>query len=290
MYNIDDKILLENLLKLYPAGIFWKDKDRRFLGANQMFLDYYGIESVDQIIGKNDEDMGWHIDPEPFRSIELKVINSGESVLNVPGECIVQGKLRKIQASKCPMYDNGEIVGLVGYFMDVTDEIKERDRLSFLCQTDDLTGLLNRRAYNDIVLQYEEQFRQTRTDFVMFMLDIDGFKRVNDEHGHEYGDLLLMSIAKSLSMAAAENSVLCRYGGDEFIILHQMQAKSDIDIIELHIMRAIEGPRNIDGVKFSVKASIGHALYSETQSLISMVELADQRMYDMKHKHNKKHK
>ena len=54
---ISDSILLDNIMKLIPVGIFWKDKDRRFLGANQMFLDYYGLSSVDEIIGKNDEDM-----------------------------------------------------------------------------------------------------------------------------------------------------------------------------------------------------------------------------------------
>ncbi len=288
MQNINDSVLLENLLKLFPSGIFWKDKDRRFLGANQMFLDYYGIKSVDDIIGKNDEDMGWHIDPEPFRNIELKVLNEGVSVMDVPGECIVRGKLRKIRASKCPMYSDGKIVGLVGYFMDITDDIKERDRLAFLCQTDDLTGLLNRRAYNDIILEYEEQYKKKNQDFALFMFDIDNFKSVNDEHGHEYGDVLLNSIAKSLSGVAAENSVVCRYGGDEFVVIHQLQSDADIDIIEKHIIRAIEGPRNIDGVKFSVRASVGHAKYSETLSIVSMQEVADKRMYEMKRTHKKK--
>ena len=114
---ISDSILLDNIMKLIPVGIFWKDKDRRFLGANQMFLDYYGLSSVDEIIGKNDEDMGWHINPEPFKKIELRVLNNGKSVLDVPGECIVKGKLRKIKASKCPIISDGKIVGsmLVGH-------------------------------------------------------------------------------------------------------------------------------------------------------------------------------
>ena len=286
MDTISDSNLLENILKLIPAGIFWKDKDRRFVGANQMFLDYYGLSSVDEIIGKNDEDMGWHIDPDPFRKIELKVLSTGEPELDVPGECIVKGKLRKIKASKCPLYQGDEIIGLVGYFMDITDDAAEKDRLSALSQTDDLTGLLNRRAFGNIVIEYEKQYQDKKTDFVVFMIDLDSFKDVNDRYGHEYGNLVLKAVAKSLTMAAADSSIVFRYGGDEFIIIHQLQADSDIETIGQRISRLVDVPRNIDGNNISIKASYGSAVYSETLSVMSLLELADKRMYEMKELHH----
>ncbi|MBP3819441.1 MAG: diguanylate cyclase [Butyrivibrio sp.] len=285
MEHISESDLLNNLMTLIPAGIFWKDTDRRFLGANQMFLDYYNLKSVDEIIGKTDEDMGWHIDPVPFRNVELRVIGNGESVLNVPGQCIVQGRVRNIKASKCPLFSDGKIVGLMGYFLDVTDAVQEQTRLSALSQTDELTGVLNRRAYTEIVLQYEEQYKQNHTDFVLYMIDLDDFKTVNDDYGHEYGNLVLQSICKSLTVAASDNCVLFRYGGDEFVILHQFQSEDEIELLQKRFIRAIDGPRNLDGAKFSVKASIGHALYSETTSLLSLIELADKRMYEMKKQH-----
>ncbi|MBQ6416335.1 MAG: diguanylate cyclase [Butyrivibrio sp.] len=285
MEHISESDLLNNLMTLIPAGIFWKDTDRRFLGANQMFLDYYNLKSVDEIIGKTDEDMGWHIDPVPFRNVELRVIGNGESILNVPGQCIVQGRVRNIKASKCPLFSDGKIVGLIGYFLDVTDAVQEQTRLSALSQTDELTGVLNRSAYTEIVLQYEEQYKQNHTDFVLYMIDLDDFKTVNDDYGHEYGNLVLQSICKSLTVAASDNSVLFRYGGDEFVILHQLQSEEEIELLEKRFIRAIDGPRNLDGAKFSVKASIGHALYSETTSLLSLIELADKRMYEMKKQH-----
>ena len=285
MEHISESDLLNNLMTLIPAGIFWKDTDRRFLGANQMFLDYYNLKSVDEIIGKTDEDMGWHIDPVPFRNVELRVIGNGESVLNVPGQCIVQGRVRNIKASKCPLFSDGKIVGLMGYFLDVTDAVQEQTRLSALSQTDELTGILNRRAYTEIALQYEEQYKQNYTDFVLFMIDLDDFKTVNDDYGHEYGNLVLQSICKSLTVAASDNCVLFRYGGDEFVILHQLQSEDEIELLQKRFIRAIDGPRNLDGAKFSVKASIGHALYSETTSLLSLIELADKRMYEMKKQH-----
>lgn len=285
MEHISESDLLNNLMTLIPAGIFWKDTDRRFLGANQMFLDYYNLKSVDEIIGKTDEDMGWHIDPVPFRNVELRVIGNGESVLNVPGQCIVQGSVRNIKASKCPLFSDGKIVGLIGYFLDVTDAVQEQTRLSALSQTDDLTGVLNRRAYNEIVLQYEEQYKQNHTDFVLYMIDLDDFKTVNDDYGHEYGNLVLQSICKSLTVAASDNCVLFRYGGDEFVVLHQLQSEDEIELLQKRFIRAVDGPRNLDGAKFSIKASVGHALYSETASLLSLIELADKRMYEMKKQH-----
>ena len=99
MEHISDSDLLNNLMTLIPAGIFWKDTDRRFLGANQMFLDYYDLKSVDEIIGKTDEDMGWHIDPKPFYDMEMRVL-SGEEIPEMLGDCIVKGDIRKIKAGK----------------------------------------------------------------------------------------------------------------------------------------------------------------------------------------------
>ena len=251
MSAITDKILLDNFLNLIPAGVFWKDKDRRFLGANKMFLDYYGLGSVSELIGNTDEDMGWHIDPEPFKSDELRVISNGDSIKDVLGQCIVQGKIRKIRASKSPLYDNGEIIGLVGYFMDITDEVEERRRLSYLSQTDDLTRVFNRRAYNDVVLQYEEQYKINKTDFVLYMIDLDDSKRINDE----YGNMAIIAVSKALSMAAAENCVLFRYGGDEFVVLHQLQSADEIEVIEKRLLKAIDSPRKIDDAKIVTKCS-----------------------------------
>jgi diguanylate cyclase (GGDEF)-like protein/PAS domain S-box-containing protein len=286
--TINAEQLLDNLLTIAPAGIFWKDKDRRFLGANQMFLDYYGLSSVDELIGKTDEDMGWHIDPDPYRKVELRVISNGETIENVPGQCIVKGKVRKITATKKPLIVDGEIVGLIGFFSDITDHVEEVDRLSALSQTDDMTGLLNRRAYQEIAAQYEKQFLKDGSDFVLFMIDLDNFKSINDTYGHEYGNLVLVSVCKSLTMAAADNSVLFRYGGDEFIILHQYKTDEEIEALKKKILHAVGGPRNIDGMNMSIKASIGHAVFSETHYLSALAELADRRMYDMKSDHKAK--
>ncbi len=103
------------------VAFFWKDKNRKFKGANKAFLDAYGFNSVSDIIGKTDEDMGWHTDPEKFKNIEEKVLK-GEKTAPAHTKNLIQGRQRDIIATKSPLYDkNGEIDGLVGSFFDITD-------------------------------------------------------------------------------------------------------------------------------------------------------------------------
>lgn len=286
--DINNSDFFDNILALIPIGVFWKDKDRRFLGANPMFLEYYGLNSLNDIIGKTDEDMGWHIDPEPYKKVELAVINEGKFIKDVPGQCIVKGKVRNIIASKCPLTINGNIVGLVGYFVDVTDEIAEKDRLSYLSQTDELTGVFNRRAYNEIAQKFEKQYLKEKTDFVLYMIDLDDFKNINNAYGHEYGNIVLKLLCQALTLVAGDNCVIFRYGGDEFVILHQIQSTDEVHEMLYKIQKAIDAPRNIDGINISIKGSIGYALYSETTYLSSLIETADRRMYDMKKEHKEK--
>ncbi|WP_178139530.1 ATP-binding protein [Selenomonas ruminantium] len=120
--------LLAKILDTTQTALFWKDTERRFLGANKAFLDYYDFPSEKVILGKTDEDMGWHEKEEPFKNDEWRVIHRGESTYRVHGQCMSHGEMRDIVASKSPLIENGKIVGLVGSFEDVTDEIRRQEQ------------------------------------------------------------------------------------------------------------------------------------------------------------------
>ncbi|MEE8716434.1 MAG: EAL domain-containing protein [Coriobacteriales bacterium] len=111
--------LWQTLVSSSDLKLFWKDRDRRFIGASRAFLDFYGIDYPSQILGKTDEDLGWHIDPAPFRGDELAVLERGEAIRGAVGECLVNGSPHTIAATKLPVYHNGAIVGLVGAFLDL---------------------------------------------------------------------------------------------------------------------------------------------------------------------------
>ena len=150
-------MLLNKILATTQTCIFWKDQDRRFLGANKAFLDYYGFPSLDVILGKTDEDIGWHIDPEPFKDDELKIINNGESTFKVHGTCIARGQVRDIVASKSPLYMDGKVIGLVGTFDDVTDDYHQQQEIS----------KLNNALLNS--LKNEEKANAAKSDFMARM-------------------------------------------------------------------------------------------------------------------------
>jgi PAS domain S-box-containing protein len=125
-------MLLGKVLATTQACLFWKDTQRRFLGANKAFLDYYGFDSVEVILGKTDEEMGWHPDPTPYENDEKLILEQGISTMRVPGICLSHGEARNIVASKSPLYENGKIIGLVGSFEDVTNETRQREEIANL--------------------------------------------------------------------------------------------------------------------------------------------------------------
>src|SRR5574344_1160693 len=134
-YELEKKqreILFKEIIDSTQTALFWKDANRRFLGVNKAFLDYYDFPSESVLIGKNDEEMGWHTDPDPYKNDEIQVLQTGRSTYRVPGKCISHGENRDIVASKSPLYVDGKIAGLVGSFEDVTLEHRQQEQISDL--------------------------------------------------------------------------------------------------------------------------------------------------------------
>lgn len=123
--------LLDTVLNTTQVPIFWKDKNRRFLGANEAFRNYYGFTRDEDFIGKNDEEMNWHPDPVLFKDDEENVLQ-GDATYMVHGKCMQGNELRDILATKNPLYQNGEVVGLVGSFMDITENYRRESEISAL--------------------------------------------------------------------------------------------------------------------------------------------------------------
>ncbi len=114
--RISDDVLLSGILDVTERLIFWKDDRRRFLGANQRFLDYYGFESIEDILGKTDEDLGWTRNAH-FPTDECRVLR-GERVLDVMGKTVCKQGTRSIRVSKMPLWREGKVIGMVGFLVD----------------------------------------------------------------------------------------------------------------------------------------------------------------------------
>jgi diguanylate cyclase (GGDEF)-like protein len=153
---------------------------------------------------------------------------------------------------------------------------------------DHLTGLPNQRLFEDRLAAAiaQSEFNNSRT--ALLMVDLDGFKLINDTHGHDVGDELLRHLAENLRGAIRPLDTLARLGGDEFIIV-ATDLPSDQPLAEIvegsasRIARALRKQVTINGNVLTITGSIGVAVYpDDTTDEVLPRRLADQRMYEQK--------
>jgi diguanylate cyclase (GGDEF)-like protein len=151
-----------------------------------------------------------------------------------------------------------------------------------LADTDPLTGLPNRRVF-DQRLEQEIAHAGPDASFALALLDLDGFKPVNDQYGHACGDLLLCEVADRLRKACGANALPARIGGDEFAILVPAGSAISLANVADHILAALVPPYLIDGRSLRVGASIGVATWpGDAATSRSLFETADSALYAVK--------
>ena len=159
----------------------------------------------------------------------------------------------------------------------------EINRLSMLSRTDAVTGLLNRRGFDEVLDQAIAYARRHGATGAVMLIDLDGFKSVNDTYGHAAGDLVLQHVAMLLAGEVRSEDHVARIGGDEFAIVmphHDAAAASErSDAIALRLARLAAPWR---GTMIGIQGSVGFAVYGADSSTADVREEADRRMYTMK--------
>ena len=148
---------------------------------------------------------------------------------------------------------------------------------------DSLTNVLNRAAYNMKIVQLIHEFRRYKEEWALLVLDIDNFKKFNDDYGHQIGDRVLKSVAGTVRNTIRISDHIFRYGGEEFVvILNRVDASFASQLAE-KICRQVENDYFVDGDnKLKVTISIGGAIITEEDTESSLFERADQAMYQAK--------
>ncbi|MBQ8095448.1 MAG: EAL domain-containing protein [Clostridia bacterium] len=271
--------LWQNLIRSDIVRLFWKDKARRFLGANRGFLDYYGFASVDDIIGKTDEDLGWHVHPDSFMNDELSVIHEGITTHNVPGRCMNNGENRDIIASKSPLFDeNGEVRGLIGAFIDKDLLTVNDTRGKETKRRDILTGLLNSRGITEEAHTFEDEYNLRNVDFVRMHVAIDDFPAVNKQYGFDFGDKAITVLGRALKKAFGRTCAVGRYTGHQFVILHQIHSEEEAEALRKQVKQIASDIRQIDGIALTLYLSVGTCIYSECLDLEEQGHKAEVRL------------
>ena len=226
---------------------FWKDKNRRFLGASDAFLRYYGFASEGDILGKTDEDMGWHLGDSTYKEEEEKVLQKGQVSYNAQGKCIARGKLHAIRATKVPVYEGNEIIGLLGWFVDLNDETAMKEKDSLRSFTNEESGVL---SYRGIVIEaehYADAFQSTGMKYEGILLDIPAIEDFGKAYGKDSRRELVRRIVKEIRASFGVRTVIGRMSVNRFLILQNMEeegiTEKELGILsrKIHEIRSIGG-------------------------------------------------
>jgi diguanylate cyclase (GGDEF)-like protein/PAS domain S-box-containing protein len=182
-------------------------------------------------------------------------------------------------------YDaDGQAVREVGTIQDVTEKKEAEDRLAFLAHFDPLTGLPNRVLLRDRLDQSIARAARDGSLGAVLFLDLDHFKRVNDSLGHSAGDALLKEVATRLTSVMRQGDTVCRYSGDEFlIVINDLETLDSVADVATRMLASVAGPLVIDGREISTTASIGISVYpNDGGDMETLVKHADVAMYQAK--------
>ena len=156
----------------------------------------------------------------------------------------------------------------------------EKNKMKFLSTHDELTGLLNRRGFNDAIKTSLANGHRASDKHVLILLDIDNFKYINDTYGHNFGDLVLKNISKLQEVSVRSSDLITRWGGEEFLIFLENIPRDDVLRIAENIRKNVEKtPVANKNLKVNVTISLGIAYSEERDSFDALLNLADERMY-----------
>jgi len=170
----------------------------------------------------------------------------------------------------------------IGMILVLLEEQVSNNR--WLALHDELTGLANRRSFEDKLAEAIARSRKTNRTVAVFMLDLNDFKQINDTMGHHTGDCVLCGVSKNLRDKVSGCDSLARLGGDEFtIVASNIENQQCVDKLAHAICMAVEEPIHVDGKTMLVTASLGIALYpNDAEDATRLLRIADQRMYTLK--------
>ena len=271
-------VVLEAMKRFTEIKFFWKDQDRRFLGVSRAFLDHFGLPDEKAVLGKTDEDMGWHVDAEPFKEIEKRVLQEGLVARSVPGQCLIRGRLHAIRASKVPLYDGNRIVGLLGYFEDLEEENRQEEKDRKLALRDPATGLAGLRGMILAGLEYYSNYDRNRENFAAILFHIPECNEVSRLYGEKAGQSLLKRISRILAGFCPFRKTLGYLGDGKFLLFMKYQEGMPLKEELLQLADRVHEIRRIKGQPVTLYLQRAIAYGSETRSLDGLLRLLSQRL------------
>ncbi|AGL18330.1 bifunctional diguanylate cyclase/phosphodiesterase [Actinoplanes sp. N902-109] len=187
------------------------------------------------------------------------------------------GRTRRAEMTVTNLLDDPGIGGFVLNTRDVSDAKELQERLVYEAYHDSLTGLASRALFAEMLTG------GAHADVAILVLDLDGFKEINDSLGHAVGDQLLVRVAERLREAVRGDDTVARFGGDEFaVIVRSATARADAEAVAGRILAALQEPFQLDERELHTSASIGLACAAEAEDVGQLLRNADLAMYRAK--------
>lgn len=211
---------IKTMVDIIPVPLFYKDREGSYLGCNKAFEDFIG-KSKEEIIGKTVYEISKKDNAETYADMDKQLFdNLGTQTYEY--EYVNSNNEKKYVVFNKVTYNNslGEVNGIIGIVNDIT-EIKNREtELAKKTFFDSLTGLLNRRYFDENIEKEWKKCVREKESLSLIMLDIDFFKKYNDFYGHQEGDNCLKSVAQEIRISLLRPSdIAVRYGGEEFVVI-----------------------------------------------------------------------
>ncbi len=265
-------------------GITITDADGVIIDVNEAFTRITGY-SRNEAMGQNPRILkSTRQSPEFYEAMwhELNVRGhwSGE-IWNCRKNGEVYPEMLTISAV---LHVNGATQHYVALFTDITALKEHQSQLEHIAHYDGLTGLPNRVLLADRLQQAISQCQRRDRSIAVVYLDLDGFKAINDQHGHAHGDELLILVSQRIKAALREGDTLARIGGDEFVaVLVDLDQASESDPVLKRMLQAASDRVTVKGRKMQVSASIGVTFYpTDGVDADQLMRHADQAMYQAK--------
>jgi diguanylate cyclase (GGDEF)-like protein/PAS domain S-box-containing protein len=195
------------------------------------------------------------------------------------------GGVRYLAISGEPRFAaDGRFLGYRGVGRDVTEIALARERIVTLAYSDPLTGLANRTSLGPSLEQAVQRSRRRASKLAVIFMDLDGFKQINDLHGHDAGDALLVEVAERLRAHLRSSDLLARLGGDEFlVVLEEVTELAPVEIVAKKLLGEMRRPFDLPSAQVRVTASIGISVFpDDAADGVTLMKHADIAMYAAK--------
>ncbi len=270
------------IVETAQEGIVAASRDGEVLFANERLTDILGL-SLEQLYALDREGSG-HVGRAAavVRQLVARPPADGPECydLDYPAP---SGERRVLAVSASELRtDDGSLLGTLAMVSDVTGQRSAEQRLRQQALHDPLTGLPNRLLFQDRLAMAQARRDRGASHVVSVLFcDLDDFKAVNDHHGHETGDRVLVEVAARIAGSVRASDTVARLGGDEFaVICEDADTASALQVAD-RIGKALEAPVEVDGVRFDARVSVGVAL-SPPYDVADLLRLADRAMYRAK--------